>query len=107
MAVKVMKIEANVVLDILDRFGQMLLDYLHGLPSSVFSIGGTVISQVWYCPGRTGIPRLLLCLYWHTKYSGTRPDWNANMKCIKQIYNAIVEHLDLFVNIVSLLWHGY
>jgi hypothetical protein len=107
MAAKVTKIETNVILDILDRFRQMLLDYLHRLPSSVFSVGGTVMSQVWCHPGRTGILRLLLCLYWHAKYSGTGPDWNANMKCIKQIYNAIIEHPDLFVNIVSLLWHGY
>jgi hypothetical protein len=101
MAAKVMKTDANVLLDISDTFGQVLSDYFCRLPSHVSRVGGTVMDQAWCHPGRTGILRLLLCLYWQAEYSGTGPDWDSNIKHVENIFNAILEHPDLSVDFIS------
>ena len=74
----------------LDTFGQVLTDYLAGLPSSTGKVGGSIMKQVWCWPGKTGIFDLLLCLYWQVEYAGARNDWDKNLKCVENIFNAIL-----------------
>jgi hypothetical protein len=79
----------------LDTFGQVLTTFLSRLPQSVFKVGGTVITQVWCRPGKTGIVGLMLCLRWQAKYSDTGHNWKANIKRVERIFNAIIAHPDL------------
>ena len=61
-----------------DTFGQVLTNYLVGLPSSTGEVGGSVMKQVWCWPGKMGIFGLLLCLYWQVEYEGAGNDWDKN-----------------------------
>ena len=74
----------------LDKFSKVFMDYFNGLPSTALDIGGTVMSAVWCHPGETGILGLLLCLYWQAEYSGSENNWQANMKHVEGIFNAIL-----------------
>ena len=65
----------------LDKFGQVLTDYLTGLLSS---------TAKW--PEKMGIFGLLLCLYWQAEYAGARNDWDKNLKCTENIFNAILSN---------------
>jgi hypothetical protein len=87
MYAKLMRTDANRPAD---TFGQVFTDYLNGLPETTQAIGGTIMSEVWCRPGRTGILGLLLCLYWQAEYSGTRNDWKVNLKVVEDIFNAIL-----------------
>ena len=73
-----------------ETFGQVLTDYLAALPSSTRKSGGTVMDQIWCRPGKTGIFGLLVCLYWQAEYSGAGNDWIKNLKCVRNIFNAIL-----------------
>jgi len=92
MNAKLMKTDAKRPTE---SFGQVLTDYLKGLPLSVLKIGGTVMTQLWCRPGKTGILGLILCLYWQAEYSGAGHDWNVNMKCVEHIFNVILAEPDL------------
>ena len=74
----------------LDTFEQVLTNYLAGLPLSTGEVGGSIMKQVWCWPGKMGIFGLLLCLYWQVEYAGARNDWNKNLKCVENIFNAIL-----------------
>ena len=87
MNAKLMKIDAKQPAD---TFRKVLTDYLSGLPSTALKVGGTVMTQVWCRPGKTGIIGLLLCLYWQAEYSGAGRDWKANVQRIECIFNAIL-----------------
>ena len=87
MNAKLMKTDAKLPSDM---FGKVLTDYLNGLPSTTSDIGGTVMAAIWCRPGKTGILGLLLCLYWQAEYSGGGKDWQANMKRVEGIFNAIL-----------------
>ena len=73
-----------------ESFGKVFTNYLKGLPSTVLEIGGTVMTEIWCRPGKTGIMGLLLCLNWQAVYSGAGRDWEGNMKCVEAIFNAIL-----------------
>jgi hypothetical protein len=73
-----------------DSFGKELANYLSGLPSTAFDIGGTIQAGIWCRPGKTGILGLLLCLYWQAEYSGSGNNWKANTKRVECIFNAIL-----------------
>ena len=73
-----------------NTIGQVLTDYLASLPSSTGEVGGSVMKQVWCRPGKTGIFGLLLCLYWQVEYAGARNDWDKNLKCVENIFNAFL-----------------
>jgi hypothetical protein len=87
MCAKVMKSNATRPAE---EFGQVFTKYLNKLPLSTVAIKGTVMMEVWCRPGKTGIIRLLLCLYWQAEYSGAGHDWKANYKCVEYIFNAIL-----------------
>jgi hypothetical protein len=84
---KIIKVDAKPPSD---SFGQVFTDYLRGLPTSSLKVGGTVMTEVWARPGKTGVIGLLLCLYWQAEYSGAGKDWNDNIKRIDGIFNAIL-----------------
>ena len=92
MNAKVMRIDAKRPAD---SFGQVFTGYLNGLPSTAFDIGGTVMTEIWCRPGKTGILGLLLCLYWQAEYSGGGNAWKSNIKRIEGIFNAILAEPDL------------
>ena len=92
MNAKLMKIDAKWPAD---TFGKVLTDYLSRLPSTALKVGGTVMTQVWCQPGKTGIIGLLLCLYWQVEYLGTGCDWKANVQRVECIFNAILAQPDL------------
>ena len=92
MNAKLMKIDVKRPAD---TFGKVLTDYLSGLPSTALKVGGTVMTQVWCRPGKTGIIGLLLCLYWQAEYSGAGRDWKANVQCVECIFNAILAQPNL------------
>ncbi|KIM87690.1 hypothetical protein PILCRDRAFT_4104 [Piloderma croceum F 1598] len=74
-------------------FGKVFTNYLMGLPSSTMEKKGTVMTEIWCRPGKTGIIGLLLCLYWQAEFSGAGNDWKMNMKRVEDIFNAIsAEH---------------
>jgi len=52
-----------------ESFRKVFTAYLNGLPSSTMAIQGTVMTEIWCRPGKTGIISLLLCLYWQAEYS--------------------------------------
>ena len=87
MNVKLMKTDMKLPSD---KFGKVLTGYLNGLPSTTSDIGGMVMVAIWCRPGKTGILGLLLCLYWQAEYSGGGKDWQANMKRVEGIFNAIL-----------------
>ena len=87
MSAKVLRIDAKPASE---TFGQDFTDYLRGLAPSTLKVGGTVMSEVWARPGKTGVIGLLLCLYWQAEYSGAGNDWNHNVKCIDSIFDAIL-----------------
>lgn len=89
---KLMKVDAKRPAE---SFGQSLTDYLSGLPSTALDIGGTVMTQIWCRPGKTGIFGLILCLYWQAEYSGAGVEWKANMERVERIFNAILAEPDL------------
>jgi len=72
-----------------DSFGKVFTAYLKGLSSSNMKDRGTVMTEIWCRPGKTGILGLLLCLYWQAEYSGAGNDWKQNMKRVEDIFNAI------------------
>jgi hypothetical protein len=92
MTAKIMKTNANAPSPL---FGRALTGYLTKLPPSVFKAGGTVMTQEWCRPGKTGTIGLLLCLHWQAERSGTGSAWKANVKRVERIFNAILEHPDL------------
>ena len=92
MNAKLMKINAKRPSD---TFGSVLSDYLSGIQSTTSDSGGTVMTQIWCRPGKTGILGLLLCLYWQAEYSGAGHDWKANMKHVESIFNAILAEPEL------------
>jgi hypothetical protein len=61
-----------------ESFRKLFTNYLKGLPSTSLEIGGTVMMEIWCCPGKTGILGLLLCLNWQAEYSGAGRDWEGN-----------------------------
>ena len=73
-----------------DTFRQVLTDYLASLPSSTGEVGGSIMKQVWCQPGKMGIFGLLLCLYLQAEYAGAGDDWDKNLKCVENIFNAIL-----------------
>ena len=75
-----------------DTFRQVLTDYLASLPSSTGEVGGSIMKQVWCQPGKMGIFGLLLCLYWQAEYAGAGDDWDKNLKCVENIFNAILSN---------------
>ena len=87
MNVKHLKMDAQTPLD---TFRQVLTDYLASLPSSTGKVGGSIMKQVWCRPGKMGIFGLLLCLYWQAEYAGAGNDWDKNLKCVENIFNAIL-----------------
>jgi hypothetical protein len=87
MNAKLMKTDAKCPSD---KFGKVFTNYLNGLPSTPLDVGGAVMVAVWCRPGKTGILGLLLCLYWQAEYSGSRNDWQANMKRVEGIFSAIL-----------------
>jgi len=92
MYAKLMRTDANRPAD---TFGQVFTEYLNGLPETTRTNGGTIMSEVWCRPGRTGILGLLLCLYWQAEYSGAGNDWKVNLKVVEDIFNAILGQPDL------------
>jgi hypothetical protein len=92
MCAKVMKTDATRPAE---EFGQVFTKYLNELPSSTMAIKGTVMTEVWCRPGKTGIIGLLLCLYWQAEYSGAGNDWKANSKRVEYIFNAILAEPEL------------
>jgi hypothetical protein len=87
MSAKLMKTDAQRPSE---SFGQGFTDYLRGLPLSTLKVRGTVMSEMWSCPGKTGVIGLLLCLYWQVEYSGSGKDWEGNVKRVESIFNAIL-----------------
>jgi len=83
MCPKVIKIDVNCPAE---EFGKVFTKYLNELLSSTMVMKGTVMTEVWCCPGKTGIVRLLLCLYWQAEYAGAGHDWKVNSKRIKYIF---------------------
>jgi hypothetical protein len=73
-----------------ESFGKVFTAYLDGLLSSTMAIQGTVMAEIWCRPGKTGIIGLLLCLYWQAEYSGAGHGWQANVKRVGYIFNAIL-----------------
>lgn len=73
-----------------EAFGKVFTAYLDELPSSTMATPGTVMTEIWCRPGRTGIIGLLLCLYWQAEYSGAGHGWQANVKRVRYIFNAIL-----------------
>jgi hypothetical protein len=92
MYAKTMKTDANRPGE---SFGQVFTDYLNGLKSSTQVVGGTVMDEIWCCPGKTGVIGLILCLYWQAEFSGAGNDWKANIKLVENILNAILAEPDL------------
>jgi hypothetical protein len=76
-------------------FGVLFTEYLNGLPSSTMAIQGTVMTEIWCRPGKTGIIGLLLCLYWQAESSGAGNDWKANIARVRYIFNAILGQPEL------------
>jgi hypothetical protein len=78
-----------------ESFGHVITNYLNRLPSTTLTIGGTVMTEIWCRPGKTGILGLILCLYWQAEHSGAGNNWMKNMKCVEGIFNAILADPDL------------
>ena len=78
-----------------ESFGSKFTKYLKGLPPSVRRTGGTVMEQVWCRSGKTGTVGLLLCLFWQAEYSGAGNEWKENIKCIQEIFQAILSEPNL------------
>ena len=72
-----------------ESFRKVFTDYLKGLPLTTMETGGTVMTEIWCCPGKMGILGLLLCLYWQLEYSGAGLYWEGNVKHVESIFNAI------------------
>src|SRR5271156_6722078 len=47
-----------------ESFGKTFTTYLSQYSSNVEDMAGTVMSNTWCRPGKTGILGLLVCLYW-------------------------------------------
>ena len=92
MSAKLMNVDANRPAEI---FGTVFTDYLNKLPSSTMAIGGTVMTEIWCRPGKTGIIGLLLCLYWQAECSGAGNDWKMNITRVGYIFNAILGQPEL------------
>jgi len=92
MSAKLMNIDANRPAEI---FGTIFTEYLNKLPSSTMAIGGTVMTEIWCRPGKTGIIGLLLCLYWQAECSGAGNDWKMNITRVGYIFNAILGQPEL------------
>ena len=86
MNAKLMKIDAKCPAE---SFGKAFTGYLKGLPSGTMKNNGTVMTEIWCRPGKTGIIGLLLCLNWQAVYSGAGNDWTQNMRRVESIFNAI------------------
>ena len=86
MNAKLMSIDAKCPAE---PFRKAFTGYLKGLPSSTMKNNGTVMTEIWCRPGKTGIIGLLLCLNWQAVYSGAGNDWKQNMKRVEGILNAI------------------
>ena len=69
--------------------------YLKGLPPSVRMTGGAVMEQVWCRSGKTGMVGLLLCLFWQAEYSEAGNEWKENIKCIQEVFQAILSEPNL------------
>ena len=78
-----------------ESFRPKFTKYLKGLPPSVRRTGGTVMEQVWCRSGKTGTVGLLLCLFWQAEYSGAGNEWKENIKCIQEIFQAILSEPNL------------
>ena len=86
MNAKLMKTDAKRPAE---SFGKAFTGYLKGLPSGTMKNNGTVMTEIWCRPGKTGIIGLLLCLNWQAVYSGAGNDWTQNMRRVESIFNAI------------------
>ena len=73
-----------------ESFRKVFTNYLKGLPLTTMETGGTVMTEIWCCPGKMGILGLLLCLYWQLEYSGAGLYWEGNVKHVESIFNAIL-----------------
>ncbi|KIM91745.1 hypothetical protein PILCRDRAFT_851 [Piloderma croceum F 1598] len=78
-----------------ETFRKVFTNYLRQLPPGSVDIGGTVMTNIWCRPGRTGIIGLLLCLYWQAKYSGAGKEWQSNIRYVEDILNAILAEPEL------------
>lgn len=87
MCTKIMKTDGTLPSD---AFGQSFTDYLSGLLATTLRVGGTVMTEIWCCPGKTGVIGLLLCLYWQAEYSGAGKDWEENICRVELIFTAIL-----------------
>jgi hypothetical protein len=92
MYAKTMKSDAKCLGE---SFKQVFTNYLNGFKASTQVVGGTVMDEIWCCPGKTGVIGLILCLYWQAEFSGVRNDWKANIKLVENILNAILAEPDL------------
>jgi len=84
---KLMSIDAKPPAEL---FGHVFTDYLKGLSMSTMKDQCMVMTEIWCHSGKTGIVRLRLCLYWQAEYSGARNDWKHNMRCVEDIFKAIL-----------------
>jgi len=73
-----------------ELFGKVFTEYIQGLPASITTIGGSVMSEAWCCSGKTGIIGLVLCLYWQAEYSGAGKDWERNIERVEGIFNTLI-----------------
>ena len=79
----------------MESFSKVFTMYLSGLPSGATVTNCTIMNEMWCCQGKTGIIRLILCLYWQPSFSGTGNDWKANMQHVEDIFNTILMELEL------------
>ena len=92
MSAKLMSSDASQPVELL---GPKFTKYLKGLPPSVCMTSSTVMEQVWCHSGKMGMVGLLLCLFWKTEYSGAGNEWKENIKCIQEIFQAILSEPNL------------
>ena len=92
MSAKLMSSNAS---QLVESFGSKFTMYLKGLPPSICMTGRTVMEQVWCHSGKTGTVGLLLCLFWQAEYSGAGNEWKENIKCIQEIFQAILSEPNL------------
>jgi hypothetical protein len=89
---KIMKVDARPPSE---SFGKTFTTYLSRYSSDAEDMAGTVMSNTWCRPGKTGILGLLVCLYWQAEYSGAGNDWETNRERVECILNAILAVPDL------------
>jgi len=89
---KIMKVDAKRPSE---SFGKTFTTYLSRYSSNPEDMAGTIMSNTWCRPGKTGILGLLVCLYWQAEYCGAGNDWETNRERVEGILNAILAVPDL------------